>query len=175
MDLYAYANIGRLSEIAEANKIEVPRLRGYRLMSEESPIDITEELNCHWETKVAADLIRTEWRGSQFGFTYSSWTDFLIEYYIDGDNIRWDRIHGEKRRKLKFEIKKYKKRMLAAYSIYNKYCGRSDVLEIHARIGGWNWVPYGGRELEKQPWFLEKVDDLYDSTYCDIYAKIGDV
>lgn len=23
-----------------------------------------------------------------------------------------------------------------------------------------------------QSWFLEKVDDAYDSTYCDIYARM---
>ena len=35
MDLYAYANIDRLEEIAKKNNIVVPRLRGLRLMSEE--------------------------------------------------------------------------------------------------------------------------------------------
>ena len=23
------------------------------------------------------------------------------------------------------------------------------------------------------PWFLDRVDDYYDSTYCDFYAKIN--
>ena len=39
MDLGAYAQIGDLTKIAEENGIEVPRLRGYRLMSEETPIN----------------------------------------------------------------------------------------------------------------------------------------
>ena len=46
------------------------------------------------------------------------------------------------------------------------------MLCIHARIGGGNWSYYDGPELSKQPWFIEKVDDAFDSTYCDIYAKI---
>lgn len=45
---------------------------------------------------------------------------------------------------------------------------------IHARIGGTsdtsNWVSYGGPDnIATQPWFLEKVDDNWDPTYCDIY------
>ena len=35
MDLGAYAQIDDLSEIARRNGIEVPRLRGYRLMKDE--------------------------------------------------------------------------------------------------------------------------------------------
>ena len=27
-------------------------------------------------------------------------------------------------------------------------------------------------KLTEQPWYLERVDDSFDSTYCDIYAKI---
>ena len=37
MDLYAYAQIDELEEIMKANDIEVPRLRGVRLMSQEKP------------------------------------------------------------------------------------------------------------------------------------------
>ena len=57
--------------------------------------------------------------------------------------------------------------------MWNKYAGKENVLYIHSRIGGGNWDYYGGNELSKQPWFLEKVDDCYDDTYCDIYAKIN--
>ena len=103
MDLGAYLQIESLDVIAKANGIEVPRLRGYRLMSTEKPCSDTSE----------------------------------------------------------------------QYRIFNKYVGRDDVLYIHARIGGANWAFYGGGELEKQPWFIEKVDDEYDNTYCDIYARIS--
>ena len=69
---------------------------------------------------------------------------------------------------MKHRIKEYRKQ----FETFNKYCGRDDVLYIHARIGGGNWPYYDGPELSKQPWFIEKVDDAFDSTYCDIYAKI---
>lgn len=29
------------------------------------------------------------------------------------------------------------------------------------------------KELMSHPWFLDRVDDYYDSTYCDFYAKIN--
>ena len=37
MDLYAYTQIDELEELMKANDIEVPRLRGVRLMSQEKP------------------------------------------------------------------------------------------------------------------------------------------
>lgn len=55
--------------------------------------------------------------------------------------------------------------------MWNKYVGRADVLCIHARIGGYNWETYKENVIH-EPWFLEKVDDCEDSTYCDIYAKL---
>ena len=38
MDLGAYAQIEKLKAIAKANGIDVPRLRGYRLMKNEEPV-----------------------------------------------------------------------------------------------------------------------------------------
>lgn len=65
----------------------------------------------------------------------------------------------------------------ACYQIerFNHYVGQDGVYMIHARIGGTsetsNWVSYGGpTEIATQPWFLEKVDDNWDCTYCDIYV-----
>lgn len=104
MDLYAYAQIEKYSKIAEENGIEVPRLRGYRLMVEED----------------------------------RAFSD-------DDDSI--------------------------PAQTFNKYVGRNDVLCIHARIGGGNWDDYRD-EVENEPWFIEKVDDDFDPTYCDIYARI---
>ena len=109
MDLYAYFQIDQLSGLAKDNGIEIPRLRGYRLMAEESKLPVKTE---------AKEAARHQ------------------------------------------------------FETFNKYVGRDDVLYIHARIGGGNWLPYGGADIEKQPWFIEKVDDCYDQTYCDIYARI---
>jgi hypothetical protein len=55
--------------------------------------------------------------------------------------------------------------------MFNKYIGRDDILYVHARIGSGNWPAYRD-EVVNQPWFLEKIDDAFDPTYCDIYAKI---
>ena len=175
MDLGAYAQIEQLEEIAKKNEIEVPRLRGYRLMSEEKPINI-KSLFDGMAGECCCDLVECNW-GKWNWYEISGWTDYCKSYYTrqtngGGCEPRWDRIHGVKRKKLKFAIKKRKKAILKQYETYNKYCGRNDVLYIHTRIGGRNWNCFGGNELTKKPWFLEKVDDAYDSTYCDIYAKI---
>lgn len=185
MDLYAYTQIEDFEDLAKENGIEVPRLRGYRLMRDEEPLT-QEEINrikkdC--EVGIAEDLCTADpfWNPHANSHTFSYYTDYLRRYYLvyekepDGyiryTSIRWDRIHGKKRKILKFEIKKAHRSIQKQYDMWNKYVGQN-VLYIHARIGGGNWLYYKGHELEKQPWFLEKVDDSFDCTYCDIYAKL---
>lgn len=174
MDLYAYSQIENLVELVKKNNIDCPRLRGYRLMSEEEPIELTsEDLKiCSYEC--AEDLCTsvpafTNSRCSE----YSARTRRLIKKYLYEENneIRWDKIHGRKRKVLKTKIHNKVKRFKKQYEVFNKYVGREDVLYIHARIGGGNW-PYYYKYVVDQPWFIEKVDDAWDSTYCDIYAKI---
>ena len=186
MDLTAYVQIDDLEKIAKDNNIEVPRLRGYRLMKDEEPVS-AEELNrmmkdC--EVRVCEDLCCSEpfWKGDADCYEYSSRTDYLRKRYLisstdeegytDYIGIRWDRIHGWKRKVLKFEIKKKNRRIQRQYDMWNKYAGKENVLYIHARIGGGNWDYFGGNELMKEPWFLDRVDDYYDETYCDIYASL---
>ena len=194
MDLFAYAQIDDLEAIAKANGIEVPRLRGYRLMSEESRFtseDIEEAIVNHtmdiYERAVCSvPLFRPDSSMSEF----SPRTDrikkkyllrkTMVEFRKDGSSyswektvgFRWDLVHGKNRKAVKFSIKKGRKDVKRNLEVFNKYAGRDDVLYIHARIGGRNWKYYGGEEIAKQPWFLEKVDDYFDSTYCDIYALI---
>ena len=179
MDLWAYSNIENIEEIAKKNNIDCPRLRGYRLMKNEEPINfkewLAEERN-NLEVECAEFLCTSVpfWNPHSGCSTFCRETDLKVAYYIDKETgtVRWDRIHGWKRRVLKTyihnEIARYKKQ----YEVWNKYVGRDDVLYIHARIGGGNWSDYW-KHVVYQPWFLEKVDDGYDSTYCDIYAKIG--
>ena len=94
---------------------------------------------------------------------------------VDGKKkVCWDRIHGWKRKVLKTFIHNEQKRVEAQRLLWNKYAGRDDILYIHARIGGGNWSYYHD-QVDTKPWFLEKVDDSFDSTYCDIYAKIEGV
>ena len=179
MDLYAYAQIDELDEIAKKNNIYVPRLRGYRLMKDEAP-DAWEYGDIEVECVQHLCASRPFWDPNANCAEYSSWTDYLESYYIvkiptddDGfiQKVRWDRIHGKKRRILKTCIHNKKKVIDRQRAMWNKYAGRDDILYIHARIGGGNW-PYYHAEVDTKPWFLEKVDDAYDSTYCDIYAKI---
>lgn len=87
-------------------------------------------------------------------------------------DVRWDRIHGKKRKTFKFAIKRVTRHVYEQYALFNRYCGRPDILYIHARIGGGNWYYYG-KEVKDQPWFICKVDDAFDSTYCDIYARLN--
>ena len=188
MDLGAYTQINELEKIAKDNGIDVPRLRGYRLMKNEQQIT-DEELNHMIHTDII-DIVKglcrsfpLFWDPNSSISRYDYNTNRKIRYYLnkkyDEDGhcidivVRWDRIHGRKRKILKFEIKKIKRNYQKQYQVFNKYVGRDDVIYIHSRIGGNNWKFYNGdNTVAKQPWFLEKVDDAYDSTYCDIYAKI---
>ena len=176
MDLGAYAKINDLSKIAEENGIDVPRLRGYRLMSEEKPLteeEIKEEVTrtAHWIYEQMCQGI-PRFSPHPRWYEYSRRTKAIMKKYLDENgNLRWNLIHGKKRKNVKFILKKWEKAIRKQYTVWNKYAGRADVLYIHARIGGGNWNSYRA-EVENEPWFLEKVDDYFDSTYCDIYATI---
>ncbi len=190
MDLGAYAQIDDLSQIMKDNGIEIPRLRGLRLMKDEKPVS-DEELKVMAREdglRRCADLCQSippfDWNSCMSEL--SDRTDRLIEYYcilpryangginhMDPIDIRWDRVHGKKRKAFKYVIKKAKKEVFQQYELWNKYAGRSDVLYIHCRLGAGNWNYYKGWEIiESQPWFLDKVEDYFDSTYLDVYAKI---
>jgi hypothetical protein len=86
----------------------------------------------------------------------------------------WNKIHGKFRKNLKYAIKRKKKSINRQFSTFNKYVGRKDVLMVHARLGGNNWKYFDcDKTVATQPWFIEKVDDYYDNTYCDIYCKLS--
>lgn len=186
MDLMAYTQIEDLDKIAKSNNIEIPRLRGYRLMKNEQRVS-SEEVKRIMEdcaVEVCKFLCCSDpfWNANSSSIEYSTRTDKICDYYLvkgldeNGytcyTDIRWDRIHGRKRKILKFAIKKQKRRIQKQFDMWNKYVGNKNVLYIHARIGGRKWEYYGGNELIKLSWFLDKADDYYDGTYCDIYALI---
>ena len=133
-------------------------LRGLEIRSCESACESDFAIAAHsWELSSRTDKAKRKY----------------MKYDKDGPAfVRWEKLHGKKRKAVKYDIRKTTRRIIQTFKAFNKYCGRDDVLYIHARIGGWNWSHFGGPELEKQPWFLERCDDSYDSTYCDIYAKI---
>ena len=113
---------------------------------------------------------------NQFCYTVSEETRRLKHrYLIYRDkmpvDVNWKNVHGKHRKLLKYTLRKTAKLVNAQYAVWNRYAGRADILYIHARIGGGNWPYYRG-EVENKPWFLEKIDDAFDSTYCDIYAQM---
>lgn len=55
--------------------------------------------------------------------------------------------------------------------IFNEYVGR-DVIYIHTRCGGNNYVDCGMDEWEKEVGALEGVDDEEDCTYRDTYITV---
>ena len=187
LDLHAYTQIENLEKVAKDNNIEIPRLRGYRLMKDEIHVssDDLKRLMRDCEVDVCERLCRSApyWSGNANIHSYGSTTDIICDYYLEKSvnedgcekytGIRWDRIHGWKRKVLKFEIKKKNRNIKEQFDMWNKYAGKENVLYIHARIGGGNWSYFGGNDLAKKPWFLGKADDWFDETYCDIYALIN--
>ena len=187
MDLLAYMRIESLDSLAKANEISVPRLLGYRLMSEEKPLSPEEYSQLYHDCAMdAIEMLCTSdpfWDPNSDCSIFNSRSDqarkYYIKYGLDEDGcrvpvaIRWDRIHGNKRRILKYEIKKNIKRAGAQYALWDKYAGQENILYIHSRMGGYNWVGYEEKDaLMAQPWFLDRIDDWWDGTYCDIYARL---
>lgn len=174
MDLYAFAQIPDYEDILEEKGINIPRLRGIRKMSEEQICTKEEILEiCKSNDKyVLTDLIESNW-GKLDYYISNDLTMYLEKYYIKDGKIEWNKIHGKKRKKLKYEIKKNHKKIEKLFETFNKYVGRDDILCIHARLGSGNWEYYDCPNLvENKDWFIEKVDDYFDCTYCDIYIQV---
>lgn len=184
MDLKAYVQIEEYENLLKHNNIRIPRLRGIDLCIDMKPW--TEE-ECRREknsisNRTCENLCTSKpfWTSYSGCYEFSDWTDLLREYYmfksgdtVFYDGICWERIHGWKRKVLKTAIHNNIRKFDKYVATWNKYCGCNDVIRIHSRIGGGNWIYYGGPELSRQSWFIEKVDDYFDSTYCDIYVRIN--
>ena len=165
MDIGAYVQIDELESLMKLNGIEVPRLRGLRLMSKEKPTS---------RQRIDEMIINRLLFDIQYELPLSqrSLGRYLIQKDGEFVDVNWRRVHGKRRKQFRFLKKQAARQYTNQYAMFNKYCGQKDILYIHARIGGANWNYYGGPELEKQPWFIEKADDGFDCTYCDIYAKL---
>ncbi len=181
MDLYAYTNIDDLNNIAHQNRILVPRLRGCRLMGSESMAGKTELDAIFKDIEIYAckDMISgfPQWSLRQAWYQYDSHIRYLENYYIEkhadgSERVRWERIHGKKRKALKFVIKKRKKRVLEDYGVFNKYVGCNDVLYVHSRIGA---DKEAIEEVKKNPRYLDMSIDWYDRTYVTFYFQINPI
>jgi len=183
MDLFAYTQIESLQEIADKNGISVPRCRGYRLMKDEKPVT-PEDIAIMIESDTLY-LAGERIKGNPLDIyivssnrTLARWRHYMkIQKDEKGHErpiaIRWDRVHGKLRKDLKWIGRIARKRVLEQYSLWNSFAGKENVLYIHARIGRTSWTSTEDKNgVCKQSWFLAKVDDHYDTSYCDIYARI---
>lgn len=188
MDIGAYARIEDLSAILASTGINIPRLRGLRLMATEEKIseDEIKEMTNSAEVDAVEDLVRAcpPWSVGSSCHSYCDRTDrnlkrFLV--YTEDERgykrptvVRWSELHGKKRKKVKLLAKTQAKKIRKSMETFNKYAGRKDILYVHARIGGNNWVYFDGPQVAEHPAFIERVDDWFDSTYCDIYIKVDE-
>ena len=178
MDIGAYMQIPDLEELLKKNGIYIPRLRGIRLMKDEK----REDYYFSSEASICSDLCEAwpKFSTNPSMMVSSPRTRCLRKRYVTGERfsedarVKWDNLHGWKRRALKYAIKAKHKHEKAQVDMWNKYAGRPDIVYVHARIGGGNW-PYYYQELIGKPWFIEKIDDSFDETYCDIYIKLDTV
>ena len=182
MDLFAYSQIPNYEEIMESHGIIVPRLRGYRSMKNETPYTEEERDNIYREmrgyTYEMAICGCPSFSMNPQGHEYSYRTDYLLKYYghkrkMPPEDIRWDLIHGRKRKNLKYLLKKQWAAIEKHIQAFDRYAGRGDVVMIHSRIGGENYLA-DRRRIESQPWCLEIVHDYFDDTYVNIYVKIDE-
>lgn len=182
MDLGAYVQIEDLESLMKANGINIPRLRGLRLMSEEKPYTEDEiEENRKEAYLSACEEALCVMPAFSFNPHWIEWSDETkrrckkyLKYADNGRvlSVRWDKLHGKRRKFIKLCAKRAVKQYNKQTDMWNKYAGRNDVLYIHARIGSNNWSDYYWSNFTKEPWFLDATDDQFDNTYCDIYAKI---
>ena len=184
MDLVAYAMIDTLDALAKANGIEVPSLRGYRLMSKEEPWDDA------YLAEVENNLVGIYWclasHRSDLGLDRSQ-EDFIAGYRPA--DIPRSRVRKEFRDCLGCtitvfdEVSMVRARWHRQAMLWNRYAGKEGVLHIHSRMGGTGrargdyhkdgevfW--HEGWDVRDQPWFLDVCADAFDDTYCDIYARI---
>ena len=172
MDLGAYSQIDKLSNLLTKNKIEITRLRGLRLMKEEKPIS-DEELEEVIKEQKKEYLIN--WLKQHSDCCWDSRKDKNNHpAFIYGENnevVDYDfsKVHGEDRKHIKFRWKNIEKEYTAQFEMFNRYAGKN-VLYVHARQGGGNRFYYPIDT--KHPMYLDDIDDAFDSTYCDIYYDL---
>ena len=186
MDLGAYVQIDELEGVLLSNGINIPRLRGLRLMRDEKKYTEEETRNCVESAKLWAysEIMETvpPFTVNANMWAYTNGAKKRHKKYIIYDKnvdwfkpaaIRWDLIHGKQRKAMKFQGKIAARKELERIRTWNKYAGQDDVLYIHARLGSSNWSDVTWKDYRNEPWFLYGEDDSDDSSYCNIYAKVN--
>ena len=173
MDLGAYCNIEDLGSVAKTNNIEINRVRGYRLMKDETPITV-DELSTIIDDMITEAIKEELCTIYEYGLamrSYAKENSKRYNKYIKNDTVVWDNIHGKLRKRLKHLKKIISQDIHNQWDMWNKYCGKN-VLYIHAKQGRTNWSDTWHKTYEKEPWYLDSCDDAYDPCYSDIYAQI---
>lgn len=159
MDLGATINMathnktyGDWDEIAERQGIDIPRMRGYRFMAGEEPITddeverVIRKTIPRWLTEPGGCVVRIKGRG---------------------------KFKTVDKRQVKGEYRMRVKSARRQYAAFNRYVGQPDIVMVHCRAGSRDdWIEGGGIWIQKQPWFIERVRDTFDETYCDVYIRI---
>lgn len=194
MDLGAFVNRESIDALAKANGIEVPSLRGYRIMSEEEVWD--DEYIAECEKNLVGDYWWSAAGDVNGEEAFNDWLEHNREDYANGyrpANIPKSRISKEFRKDLGPTLTVFDRvSMLRARwhrqaMLWNRYAGHEGVLYIHSRMGGDGRThsPYYKQYSDKDPywpegwdvrdqmWFLDVCADAFDPTYCDIYARIN--
>ena len=182
MDLGAYVQIADLDKLAKVNGIsEINRLRGYRLMRDEEPVDV-EEICKKQEVEICKELCEMHWNPNNPWVECSSTTKALCKKYInnydkiyenyDSLSINWEVMTDQEKEILKDFMEKRFQHYREQWNLWNSFCGRNDVLYIHARQGTTNWSDTTFKDYEDKPWYLAGCNDAWDLSYCDMYAKI---
>ena len=77
MDLFAYSQINDFDHLLKDNNIEIPRLRGVRLMSQEKPEH--DYIPDNLEFNVLEDWVASDFGRDKVFQVYSSWTSELTK------------------------------------------------------------------------------------------------
>lgn len=119
MDIGAYARIDDLSNILASAGVDIPRLRGLRLMATEEKISEEEikEMTASADVDAVENLVRScpPWSVGSDCHSYCWRTDknlrrFLVytkdeSGYDRPTAVRWEKIHGKRRKKLSYLLR----------------------------------------------------------------------
>lgn len=121
MDLFGYLQIDRLQDVADKNGISIPRVRGYRLMSEEKAVtkeelqeDIVDSLALVYEKAIfhfkgnysdegVNKLKKKLFIRDYAPITLSNGMTVSVGRTVD---LRWNLLHGKNKKIMKYMVKK---------------------------------------------------------------------